>query len=487
MRTQRFDLLVAGLILGLALLLSACKPAGPGEVAPEEGPQAVVESFYRWYLGYPGNPLASRAYQSREELSAELVGEVDATLDGFQLGSGDPFLCAQDVPGDFRVGEANGSGSQAAVVVTMVWNAGTEHESLSEIEVQLQLVEGQWKIHDITCAAPEAVEGQPAQTPAPPEEPTAPALPEAYREVEASPIGLLFEIPHSWQQVETDLAWSPDASSGLRIGVNWVDLEPPMEPEAVMLPNSSQILASEPAELSWGEGRSFTLELYSPAAEGEQASVQAVETHVLIVLQQNENRRGIDLYASAPTADALASIQPILDHAVKSARLTAGESGWPIFRDRDLGVEIQYPPDWTYQEVELLYPELSAPIVGVVQFLPQEWAEELNSGGAPDASAPVIVAPLSLEVSQGTLEEYRRQYPQPAVSEEVTVGDQTVTREEDSSADEHLIRYVFQHPVDESLRVTLVDQISGFSARAQGNETVMAQIGQMISSFQFIR
>jgi hypothetical protein len=63
---------------------------------PEMSPQEVVTKFYRWYIGYPGNPLVDREYRESPYLAKSFVQEVDGVLAGdFRA---DPILLAQDIP-----------------------------------------------------------------------------------------------------------------------------------------------------------------------------------------------------------------------------------------------------------------------------------------------------------------------------------------------------------------------------------------------------
>ncbi|MEJ2735001.1 MAG: hypothetical protein P8189_15780 [Anaerolineae bacterium] len=137
--------------------------------------------------------------------------------------------------------------------------------------------------------------------------------------------GLSVEVPDGWQRLEPNWVWTPDPAGGLRLGVTWVDLTPPQEPEAALLPQNAQIVQSEPVELSWGSGRTFTVEVYGPAAEGSatQAPVQSVETHVIVVAQIGDTRRAFDLFASAPTAAELDTLAPALQDMLDSSALNS--------------------------------------------------------------------------------------------------------------------------------------------------------------------
>ncbi len=165
------------------------------------------------------------------------------------------------------------------------------------------------------------------------------------------------------------------------------------------------------------------------------------------------------------------------------------KADWQIFHDAEYGVQMQYPADWITHEVELRFPEIDAPTVRVVQFLPQGWAEQMNLDGPPDPTAPPVVAPLGLEISTGTLEEYRQKYGQPAISESVELNDYgyAVTREQDVLSDNHLIRYVIPHPTNAQLQVTLVNQFTGFPERAADNAEISTALQQIIQTIAFTK
>jgi hypothetical protein len=151
----------------------------------------------------------------------------------------------------------------------------------------------------------------------------------AYQVVEPPEAGIGFEVPASWQQAKPEWAWSPGSGEGVRVGLTWIDLQPPMEAEAALLPRPSQILAAEPVELAWASGRRFTVAVYGPAPAGgdARAPVRSVETHVLLVVAGHGNRRAYDFYAAGPTAEELDMVQPVLDRMLSSAAPLDGRSG----------------------------------------------------------------------------------------------------------------------------------------------------------------
>jgi hypothetical protein len=140
----------------------------------------------------------------------------------------------------------------------------------------------------------------------------------SYRRMEVAGAGFSLEVPVGWNQLNAATWTAPDDGS-LRLGVNLADLEPPQEPEPAVLPQSSQILESVPVQLPWSSARRITLEVYGDAPEGGgQAPVVSVETHVLAVVEVEDGRRAIDIYAAAPTVEQLTTLNPILERAIKS-------------------------------------------------------------------------------------------------------------------------------------------------------------------------
>ena len=141
----------------------------------------------------------------------------------------------------------------------------------------------------------------------------------AYERVQISAAGLSLEVPSNWTQVEPGI-WSETEDNELRLGVQWADLEPPQEPEAVFLPQPAQILDSEAVTLNWGRGRRFDVQVYAEESPGgdDLAPVEAMETHVLIVTPMAGERRVIDVYIRATSAVQLESLEPILQHTLTS-------------------------------------------------------------------------------------------------------------------------------------------------------------------------
>jgi hypothetical protein len=146
-----------------------------------------------------------------------------------------------------------------------------------------------------------------------------------YMTVTIAEIGLSFDVRIDWQRLEPASAWSPDVAGQSRVEVQWKDIQPPVEMEVAMLPQNAVILEAEPVELSWGQGKRYTVEVYARAApsSGKETAPQvvAVESHVLIAVASDGSKRVYDFYASARDAEALSALQPELEHMWRSARL----------------------------------------------------------------------------------------------------------------------------------------------------------------------
>jgi hypothetical protein len=115
---------------------------------------------------------------------------------------------------------------------------------------------------------------------------------------------------------------------------------------------------------------------------------------------------------------------------------------------------------------------------------PAEWEEGLKPGGEPDPNVPSYPA-LNIEICVGTMEEFRREFMELGGSEIFEINEVTALREWDTYDDYNLIRYVFEHPTNDALRITLTDPVSGFPVRAEENEDIVSLIPVVVSTFRF--
>lgn len=131
------------LLLGFLVLLTVSGCGLLGANAPELGPAEVTAKFYRWCIGYPGNPTIDRAYRTSPHLAQSFIERVDAILASPERGGADPLLLAQDIPERFTVEEAQIEDGRATVVVNFFFSG---NDTPSQREVELQLVDGAWLI-----------------------------------------------------------------------------------------------------------------------------------------------------------------------------------------------------------------------------------------------------------------------------------------------------------------------------------------------------
>ena len=132
----------------LSILLLVCLILGgcAATAEPSLSPQEVVTRFYRWYIGYPGNPLVDKEYRTSPYLAQAFIEDVDETLASFDRGGFDPFLLAQDIPEQFIVNEASVLEDRASVVIDFYW-AGNPVPTPRQVD--LEMIDGAWKIAGI--------------------------------------------------------------------------------------------------------------------------------------------------------------------------------------------------------------------------------------------------------------------------------------------------------------------------------------------------
>jgi len=134
------------IVLAALVAVSGC---GLVSQEPDMSPQEVVTKFYRWYVGYPGNPLVDREYRESPYLAEPFIREVDEALEGGFMA--DPILLAQDIPERFTVDEMEVVGDQATVIVSLYWGG---NPTPSRRSVELRLLEGEWRITDVSTLEP---------------------------------------------------------------------------------------------------------------------------------------------------------------------------------------------------------------------------------------------------------------------------------------------------------------------------------------------
>ena len=472
MKTKSFMLMM--FVMALGVILSGCGPADAQE-ATVDAPEEVVEKFYSWYIAYPGNPLVDGAHQSSEYLTEALVQKVDAVRASFDKGAYDPILCSQDIPDSFSVGDVSVSGDTATVVVETSFPGHV-------LTIGLKQADGIWRIDDTGCLVP--VVDEPA-TPAPVE----PATPTP-AELDAQTPEDVVRVFYEWYIGTINASRAAGEMRNLLMDgsyrtTGYLTDELIAKIEATVA--SFEGGGYDPILCAQDVPQSFVIPSASVAPD---RTTVVVETsfpghafQVDVVMVDGEWKIADIICAASDEGIApVATAEPMPTPAVADS---AGTEGWQVFRDDNYGFQLSYPQDWTFVEIELRNPELDKPLVRLVHLLPQAWADQLKTGGPPDPNSPPVIAPLAVEVSIGTMDEYRRAYVEPTHSETVQLGDYTATLEEYASGEIREIRYILQDPENSDLRVTVRDQLSGFPARVEGNEDVISVANLILTTFEF--
>ncbi len=162
---------------------------------------------------------------------------------------------------------------------------------------------------------------------------------------------------------------------------------------------------------------------------------------------------------------------------------------WQTFEDETYGFRFKAPQDWTFKEMPTDGPSTPADwsLERSVIFFPQTWAERFErTSGPPDPDAPPAVPAISLEVYVGSMDQFRRAHPEPTTEEALDVNGIEAVREVEVVSDEvQLVRYVFQDPGDETVRVVLNDNYGGFAKRRVDEPVVTGLIPGVVETFRF--
>jgi len=459
---------VLSVSMALALALGGLIGCGPAPApaaasSAPAAPESIVESFYRWYIDYPGNALADGAYRSSEVLSEAFIQEVDEIIASFDRGGYDPFLCAQDLPGSFSVDEATiaPEGDQATVVVHQMWNPGTEYESTHDLTVALRMQDNAWKIVDITCAAPESGAIQPE------------------------------EVVHGFYAWYLGYIGDP-ASGGMRNPLADGAYRSSEFLSQALIQEVDEIIASfdrggyDPFLCAQDIPGSFSVDQATIAPEGDEATVVVREmwnpgteyessqdvTVTLHLVDEQWRIARVACGASQPAAEAPEGPTP----ATEAPADEGHAAEWQVVTDETHGFRVRLPQDWTCEDVPpapagMETPEGMKALQHTLIVQPKGW----------DGVAP----PLNVEVTVGTTEEFERLYPPPTATESLDVNGNPVTRATEELGTVSIIHYIFHSPTDESTRVVLTDYISGFPERAQGHEDVLGTIQGILSTVEF--
>jgi hypothetical protein len=148
-KLKKMVVIVSLLLIGLMPVLAQT------DDEPHRDVVETVSSFYNWYLDYTApdetghfsNPLVDRAYRDSPYLTEALIARIDAQLEEEHI-MADPFLCAQDIPEEYRL-ETAAVSAEASTVLLRQFFAGNPR--LYNITVELVAEDGDWRLDNIIC------------------------------------------------------------------------------------------------------------------------------------------------------------------------------------------------------------------------------------------------------------------------------------------------------------------------------------------------
>jgi hypothetical protein len=94
---------------------------------------------------------------------------------------------------------------------------------------------------------------------------------------------------------------------------------------------------------------------------------------------------------------------------------------------------------------------------------------------------------LHIQVTEGTAEEFGWLYVPATSTESLEINGQVVIKETEDIGGVQVVRYVFQSPTDERVRIVALDYISGFPERAEGSDEVVDALQRIVHTVVFAR
>ncbi len=221
------------------------------------------------------------------------------------------------------------------------------------------------------------------------------------------------------------------------------------------------------------------------AVSGDRASLvvrTSLEGHSFTVeLQRMDGRWAIsDVICAGADASASQAGEATTAPPEGTAEAEDPTASWQVFVDTEYGFQVRFPQGWTYEEIPPVPAKVEDPdslraLKRVLTFEPRDW----------DGVTP----PLNIEVIEGTEEEFGHIFGTPISTEHLEINGYVAVKAVDEVGQARLVRYIFQSPVqenaNESPRVVIIDAISGFPERADGNQDVITVIQQILHTFEF--
>jgi hypothetical protein len=409
----------------------------PTEAYPQT-PDAVVVAFYNWYLDYAAtsNPLVDQAYHESPYLTVDFAQHVDEIIAGFDRGGYDPFLCAQDVP-DYVMPHSfimNGPTPNILVYTSFVDHFFT---------VDLRQAEGDvWQISNVTCG------GNPAGN--------AQAFYTWYLGYIGDPTTLQFRNP---------LVDGAYRESGFLT--------------AAFIEKVDETIAGfdqggfDPFLLAQDIPTAFSVDpgcIEDTAIVGLSFGPQSIKRVQVNFVRENGRLLIDDIVEAVPPE----AVGPELD-----------TSAWQTYTDVDYGFTFRYPAEWVMEPLLLDGPGMPDdwPVVSAFLLMPPDIAAELaDRTGPPDANAPVIVAPFSLEVIVGDQDAFDRVNPTADVEETAVINDHTVLIRRSQPG---VVQVVWQPPDEDQVWIVFHDVVTEFPGREEAGQSVVDILFAMMETVTF--
>lgn len=391
----------------------------------EKSPQETVQAFYDWYLGYMGsgeefrNPLVDRAYRAAPYLSAELVYKVDRMAEeGLQF---DPFLCAQDIPGEIKPVASFYNDARPSVVMRSDFSDHYLIADLARANFNL------WAIRNITCGN--------------------------------SPAGFAKAF-YTWV---LDYTVGGDELRNL-----WVDgayrnsgfLSQDYIAELDRLVSSGSLLA-DPVLLAQDFPRAFST---APCREANCALVNLQFGDATI------RQLKVEVVEEAG-ALRIAGVRPAVElESAPPTEAVPGVEHWAPFKDEPYGYTFWYPAGWQIRPSSVT--DLHTP--------EEYWV--MRTVSLQPAEAEIDFIPLMVEVLVGEQQAVEGAYP--AVNL-VEVKEINGYQAQIYHSDPGIVQVVFAHPTMENVWVVFTDAVSQFPGREALASEVAVPFEALLSTVAF--
>jgi hypothetical protein len=404
--------------------------------APGMSPEEVVEAFYaEWRESVTAamrssgdSPLASGAYHDSPYLTPAFARQVDRTIAGFDRGGYDPFLCAQDVPGELAVDGTIFTESGAQVALHSDF---PDHALVVALE---EVSEGEWRINSVIC----------------------PGTPETNT--------LIF---YTWY-----LAYTRNCCV-LGMTDPFAQRSPLVDGAYHQAPYINPAFAVE-VEAELARMHAGGASGYDPILQAQafppDFRVEAGEGEGMVIVEMAfANPHRLTVQMVLVDGQWLVSGVTRMAEAETAPPAAAGPdtSGWSLVQDSEHGFSFRIPADWVAEEQRLQGPGMPDdwPVQRMYLVMPAALAEELaGRSGPPSGDEIVSVPPFSVSFLYGDRLAFDRAFAPAAYEDKLHLNGQEILVQQ-QEGDYALPRYVFQDQRDPQRWVIVEDLVNAFPGR----------------------